>query len=616
MSRGESKAKRRERLVRQAQGLPKSAGAYLFLDGGGRVIYVGKSKSLRSRVRSYFGNPADLAPKVQRTVDSTHEIDFIVTPSEMEALLLEYNLIKEHRPRYNVVYRDDKKYPYIQVTLPETFPRVFPTRKMESDGSRFFGPYTDVGAMRRTLQTLRTVFPLPTCKLNLVPGMSERGCLDYFLGRCVGPCRGDVDPKEYRTIVNDVLRFLDGKKDDVVITLERDMVRAAREMRYEDAAKLRDRLLSLKKTVAKQHVTLKGQSDVDAVGFVRLGRQAIGVLLSVRDGRVIGRDRIEIGCTPAERESEILRGLFLGFYHLHDRVPREILVRTEPGDAPLLREWLGDKVGRQVALRIPRRGVGVRLLEMAEHNAQVALARPETGLEARSRGPKTAVAAVAKALGLAKPPRRIEGFDISTIQGTDTYASMVVFEEGAPAKAEYRTFRIREAPRRDDPRAIEEAVRRRARRIRTAGGRPDLMLIDGGPTQLGAASRALASEALEDLPVVSLAKREELIFFPGRAEPLRLPPDADALKLLQRVRDEAHRFALRAHRRRRGGRVASSVLDEVPGIGPSRRRVLIHRFGSVEAIRKATLSEIAEVPGIGRELALSLWTHLGGAEES
>ncbi len=615
MSRGEPKARRRERLLRHAQGLPRSPGTYLFLDVAGRVVYVGKAKSLRARVRTYFGNPDDLVAKVARTVDATHDIDFIVTRTEMEALLLEYNLIKEHRPRYNVVYRDDKKYPYIRVTLPETFPRVFPTRKVENDGSRFFGPYTDVGAMRRTLRILRTVFPLPTCKLNLVEGMSERGCLDYFLGRCVGPCRGDVDPGEYRKVVDDVLLFLDGKKDEVVTALERDMQRAAREMRFEEAAKLRDRLFSLKKTVAKQHVTLEGQGDVDALGFVRLGREAVGVLLTVRGGRVIGRDRLEIGCTPAEQESEILRGLFLGFYSSRDDVPAEILVRNDPGDAELVASWLGEKAGRKVTLRKAQRGSGRKLLEMAEHNAQVALAGPESA-PGPSRTPRASVTAVAKALGLEKPPRRIEGFDISTIQGTDTYASMVVFEEGAPAKGEYRTFRIREAPRRDDPRAIEEAVRRRARRIRAAGGGPDLMLIDGGPTQLDAAARALAEQEIADVPVISLAKREELIFFPNRPEPLRLPPDAEALKLLQRVRDEAHRFALRAHRRRRGARVASSVLDDVPGIGPAKRRVLIHRFGSVDAIRRASLDEIAEVPGIGRSLALSLWTHLGGAEES
>jgi excinuclease ABC subunit C len=615
MSRGEAIGARRERLARRARELPRKPGAYLFLDGSGRVLYVGKAKSLRARVRTYFGNPSDLGPKVARTVEATHGIDFIVTGSELEALLLEYNLIKEHRPRYNVVYRDDKKYPYLRVTLGETFPRVFPTRRIENDGSRYFGPYADVGAMRRTLRILRTVFPLPTCKLHLVEGMSERGCLDFFLGRCVGPCRGDVDPEEYRRIVDDALLFLDGKKDDVVATLERDMERAAREMRYEDAAKLRDRLSSLRRTVAKQHVTLKGEGDVDALGFVRLGREAVGVLLIVRGGRVVGRERLEIGCTPAERESEILRGLFLGFYSQRDDVPGEVLVRIEPGEPELLRSWLESKAGRKVALRTPRRGTGRKLLEMAEHNAQVALEGGQ-GASGPARRAGGGVAAVAKALGLPKPPRRIEGFDISTIQGTDTYASMVVFEDGAPAKGEYRTFRIREAPRRDDPRAIEEAVRRRARRIRAAGGGPDLVLIDGGPTQLDAASRGLAAEDLPNVPVVSLAKREELIFFPGRPEPLRLPPEAEALMLLQRVRDEAHRFALRAHRRRRGGRVASSILDEVPGIGPAKRRLLIHRFGSVDGIRGASLDEIAGVPGIGRALALSLWTHLGGAEES
>jgi excinuclease ABC subunit C len=443
--------------------------------------------------------------------------------------------------------------------------------------------------------------------------MSERGCLDFFLGRCVGPCRGDVDPDDYRKIVDEVLLFLSGKKDDVVARLERDMAAAAREMRYEDAAKLRDRLFSLRRTVAKQHVTHDSKEALDAIGVSRLGRKAVGVCLQVRDGRVVGRDRLEIGCAPHELDGRILRGLLLGFYQPRESLPRRVLLPSLPEDDDLLAAWLEQKAGRRVELKVPRRGASRRLLEMAEYNAQVALAGDAD--RAPSRKARDDVEATRVALGLSAAPRRIEGFDISTIQGTDTYASMVVFEDGVPAKAEYRTFRIRDAPRRDDPRAIEEAVRRRARRARVAGGAADLVLIDGGPTQLDAAVRALREEELGEVPVVSLAKREELIHFPGRPEPLRLPRASEALKLLQRVRDEAHRFALRAHRRRRGGRVAASVLDEVPGIGPARRKVLIHRFGSVEGIRRAGLDEIATVPGIGREIALSLWTHLGGAED-
>ncbi len=614
MSRGETKAGRRKRLAEFARSLPNEPGAYLFLDASARPIYVGKAKSLRSRVRSYFGKPDELAAKVARTIDQTHDIDFLVTRSEMEALLLEYNLIKEHRPRYNVVYRDDKRYPYVKVSLDETYPRVTTTRRIEDDGSRYFGPYTDVGAMRRTLRILGTLFPMPSCTLKLEPGMSERGCLDYFLGRCVAPCRGGVDPVEYRRMVDDVLLFLEGKKDGIVAQLESDMGQASRELRFEDAAKLRDRLRSLRQTVAKQHVDLGGRQNVDALGLARLGRQAIGVLLIVRNGRVIGRDRLEIGCTPHEAESRIARGLLLGFYPTREDVPREVLLPCDVPDAELLGEWLSERAGRKVRLRVPQRGDGRRILEMAEHNAQVALTREEERGPS-SRRAKDDVEALAGALGLEAPPARIEGFDVSTIQGTDTYASMVVFEGGAPAKAEYRTFRIREAPRRDDPRSIAEAVRRRARRIAAGGRAPDLILIDGGPTQLEAAADALRAENLGDVPLISLAKREELVFFPARSEPLRLPRSSGALQLLQRVRDESHRFALRAHRRRRGGRVAASVLDDVPGIGPARRKLLLQRFGSVSGIREASLAQIAEVPGLGREIAMAVWTHLGGAEE-
>lgn len=614
MSRGESRARRRERLARKAKDLPDAPGVYLFLDSSARPIYVGKASSLRARVRSYFTDSDDLPPKTLRTVEHAHDLDFLVTRSEMEALLLEYNLIKEHRPRYNVVYQDDKRYPYLKVTLAETFPRVMPTRRVEDDGSRYFGPYTDVGAMRRTLRILGTIFPLPTCSLKLVPGMHERGCLDWFLGRCVGPCRGEVDPAEYRKIVDEVVLFLEGKKGDVVASLERDMNRAAREQRFEDAARLRDRLFSVQATVERQHVTIEGGGDVDALALARLGRQAVGVLLTVRGGRVLGRDRLEIVCTPAEPESGLVRGLLLGFYHVREGIPGEVLVPVEPPDAELIGAWLSERAGRRVRVRVPRRGDGKKLLELAEENAGVALVRSEESGPSRSRA-EADVQAAAKELGLDAVPRRIEGFDISTTQGTDTYASMVVFVDGSPAKAEYRTYRIREAPRRDDPRAIEEVVRRRARRIAAGGVAPDLLLIDGGPTQLDAAMRALTAEGLATLAVVSLAKREELVHFPGRSEPLRLPRDSGARRLLQRVRDEAHRFALRAHRRRRGARVASSMLDEVPGIGPARRRLLLERFGSVAGIREAGLEEIAAVPGVGRETALAVWTHLGGAED-
>jgi excinuclease ABC subunit C len=418
-----------------------------------------------------------------------------------------------------------------------------------------------------------------------------------------------VDPDEYRKLVEEVLLFLNGKKEDVVADLEREMNRAAREMRFEDAARLRDRLSSIKTTVARQHVTFDDKGDVDALGVARLGKRAIGVLIAMRSGRVIGRDRIEIGCTPQELDGEIVRGLLLGFYQPRGTVPREVLVPTEPFDHELLQGWLSDLSGGRVKLRVPQRGDSVRILEMARHNAEVALAPERT---AGATG--NSLDDVASALGLAKPPTRIEGFDISTIQGTDTYASMVVFTNGEAEKSEYRTFRIREAPIRDDPRSIEEAVRRRARRVLASGGGPDLMLIDGGPTQLDAAVRALRVTGL-DVPIVSLAKREELIHFPGRAEPLRLPKESDALKLLQRVRDEAHRFALRAHRRRRATRVSGSVLDEVPGVGPARRRLLLQRFGSVDGLRRASVDEIAALPGIGREVALTVWTHLGGAED-
>jgi excinuclease ABC subunit C len=597
--------------------LPREPGAYLFKNGAGRVLYVGKAKSLRARVRSYFGDPADLTPKVRRTVEQTHEIDVIVAPSEMEALLLEYNLIKEHRPRDNVRYRDDKKYPYLKLTLGETFARVTPTRHVTDDGSRYFGPYSDARAMRQTLRVLGSVFPLPTCKLRLAEGMSERGCLDYFIGRCVGPCRGDVDPADYRRLVDEVILFLTGKKERIVAELEREMARAARELRFEDAARLRDRLFSVRRTVEQQIVAIPGGKSLDVLGVARGALRVVGALLQVRSGKVIGRERLELDCRPEEKAGAILTGLLLGFYSAREEIPEQVLLSGAPADGALLERWLGQRRGGRVHLRVPRRGEGVKLLRMAEYNAEVMLVDGEAGDDDGGvRRGESAAAALARELGLTGPLARIEGVDVSTTQGRDTYASLVVFQRGIPAKAEYRTYRIREAPRRDDPRCIEEVVERRARRIGAGGAKPDLILIDGGLTQLEAALRGLRAGESADVPVISLAKREEVVHLPGRQAPLRLATGSPALQLLQRVRDEAHRFALKAHRRRRGSRVTASVLEEVPGIGPAKRRLLLARFASVSGMRRAGLAEIAAVPGIGRRLALAIWTHLGGAEEA
>ncbi len=612
MRTGASRAERRARLLETARALPREPGAYLFRDALGRVIYVGKAKQLRSRVRSYFQESSDLGPKVQRTAELVHAIDYVVTRTEREALLLEFNLIKEHRPRYNVVYRDDKRYPYLKVTLADPFPRILPTRRIEDDGARYFGPYADVGSMRRTLRILGSLFPLPTCSLKLRVGMSERGCLDVSIGRCVGPCRGNVDPGEYRAIVDEAMRFLEGRKDAVVTGLEREMARASRELRYEDAARLRDRIVALERTVEKQAVTMQATGERDVLGFARLGRLAVGALLQVREGRVIGRERMELGCSAADLDGEIVRGLLLGFYEPREEIPREILVQSPPSEPELLAAWLSEKSGHPVKLRAPSRGESRRLVELATHNAQVALGpREREGPARAARAPES----LATAIGLEKAPHRIEGVDVSTIQGTDTYASLVVFLEGVSHPEEYRTYRIREAPKRDDPRSIEEVVRRRARRIVAGDAPPDLFLIDGGPTQLAAAVRALQESGAPPIPVISLAKRLEEIHIPGRAEPIRLPADSEARQLLQRVRDEAHRFALRAHRRRRGARLATSMLDEITGVGVRKRKLLLERFGSVEAMRRAGIDAIATVPGIGRRLALAIWAHLGGAEE-
>ncbi|MDP6460516.1 MAG: excinuclease ABC subunit UvrC [Gemmatimonadota bacterium] len=607
MSEASSSAVRRKRLAREAAELPRAPGVYLFRDDEGAVIYVGKAKVLRTRVRSYFAPTADPAVKVKRTVSQTDSVETIVTRTEVEALLLEYNLIREYRPRYNVVYRDDKRYPYLKVTLGEPYPRVVPTREVVEDGSRYFGPYTDVGSMRSALRALGAAFPLPTCRIRLTEGMSERGCLDHQLGRCVAPCRGDGDPAEYRRIVEEVMSFLGGRGVGILSALEEDMARASRDRRYEEAARIRDRLRSLRSTLETQHVTL-GRGNLDALGFARDGSRGTGVLIHLREGRVVGRDRLDVECGPEDSPAEVARVLLLGFYRSRSTIPPQILLPARVADAPVLESWLGERAGRRVRLRVPSRGDGARLLEMADHNAAVAVGAGAERVETRD----AALVELAAVLGLPGLPGRIEGFDISHVQGRDAYASLVVFRGGQPSRAEYRTFGIRTAARADDPGAIGEAVGRRAKTAREEGTIPDLVLVDGGEAQLEAARRALMEAGLGGVPVAALAKREEVVRLAGSPGEVCMKEGDHALALLQRVRDESHRFARRAHLRKRGKRMRESALDGIPGIGPKRRRALLRAFGSPEGLRLAGREGIAAVPGIGVELARAIWERMSG----
>jgi excinuclease ABC subunit C len=571
--------------------LPRAPGVYLFRDARGDVLYVGKARDLRNRVRSYFQSARNLPAKTQALVERLADVEWITTGSEHEAYLLEESLIKSHRPKYNVLLRDDKHYPFLKLTA-HPFPRLVVARRREDDGALYFGPYPSAGAVRAAERLIRRLFPLRTCTDRKFETVT-RPCLLYHIKRCPAPCVGYVDAAAYGRIVDEVNAFLSGRRDEVRRELARRMAEAAEALRFEEAAELRDRLRALEEVLAEQTVVLRRKVDLDAVGVAREGRDAVGEVFQVREGQVVGRRRYLFRLPPEAEDGEILTRLLVAHYQ-REAVPPEILVPTAPPADDGARAFLAERRGGPVRLLSPRRGEKRDLLALALRNAAEGL--DEVREEAAAH--EEALTALASALGLDGPPRRIEGYDISNTQGTLSVAAMVVFREGTPAPSHYRRFNIRTVVGADDFASLREAVARRMRRLSSRdasfGERPDLLLIDGGRGQLAAVLAALA-ETPNPPAVAALAKREEAIYVPGVAEPLRLPAWHPGLRLLQRVRDEAHRFANAGHGRRRSQALRRSRLDAVEGIGPKRRRALLSAFGSVEGIRQASVEEIVRV---------------------
>ena len=587
-----------DRLARKLDALPDKPGVYLWKSAAGETLYVGKAKSLRARVPSYFGPDGGATPERAALVAQIADLETIIVPNEAQALLLENNLIKEHKPRFNIRLTDDKSYPRIAVTLGEPFPRVLVVRRVAMAGARFFGPYTDVATLRQTLRIIRRIFTVRSCHWDLPGEAPARPCLDYHIERCRAPCVGYQTEADYRRMIDDVVVFLEGKTVDVRIRLRERMQQASQQLDFERAAQLRDALKWLDQLEQPQAVELIGRGDADAVGLARDGDDVCGVVLRVRDGKLIARDHWFLENAEHETEGAILAAFLVRCYLPLEVRARRVLLPFAPDDLASLTE-----LAPAVDWHVPQRGSDAKLAELADQNARYlldGLKIESFDIDERAADP---VFALGRDLGLAAVPRAFVCIDISTNQGRDTVGSLVWFEAGRPKKAEYRRFRIRGAPQ-DDFAAVHEVVTRYLTRRRDEGKPlPDLMVIDGGKGQLGAALDAARGVGLEQLPIVSLAKREEEIYQPGLGEPLRLSRRSPSLKLLQRARDEAHRFAVSYSRQRRSRRTITSELLAIPGIGPGRRRALLERFGSLAGVKTATPAEIAALPGFSTKLA-------------
>ena len=592
----------RERL----KALPAKPGVYLLKSGTGDILYVGKAASLRHRVRSYFGPPRNLPPKVQDLAARVEELDFIVTDSEQEAIILENNLIKRHRPEYNVRLKDDKSYPYIKVSLNEEWPRVFLTRRFEDDGARYFGPYASAASVRKTVDLLKELFRFCSPRW-VITGSKPRPCFDYYIKRCAGACSGELTREEYREIVQQVVMFLEGKHSAVVRDLRRQMDSAAHAEEFERAALLRDRLQAVASVSEAQKIMSPYATDRDVIAVATERNEACVQVFFIRGGRLIGKEHFILEGTQDEEPGRIIASFIQLFYASAPHVPPELLVQSEPEDMSLISSWLGSVRGGKVSVAVPRRGDKRKLVEMVAENCTQVLEQMKAKWLADSGRTGAALKELQERLGLPGLPRRVECYDISDIRGTSAVGSMVVFEDGRPRPSHYRRFRIKTVDAIDDYAMMQEVLRRRFKRVNADDGSPwavlpDLVLIDGGKGHLSSALEVVRELGVDSVPLASLAKENEEVFLPGRAEALILPRDSQALYLLQRVRDEAHRFALSYHQRVRRKKSMRSAL-EVPGIGPSRRRALLKEFGSVRGIREASVEDLARVPGISRALA-------------
>ena len=598
-------------------------------DVRGDVLYVGKATNLRSRVRSYFGSSRSLEPKVLALAQLVVTVDHVLTRNEAEALLLEATLVKRHQPQYNVRLKDDKHYPYLKVDVQNPWPRVTITRRVEADGARYFGPYASAGSVRRTLDVVKKLFPWRSCT-KPITGTDPRPCLDYYIKRCIAPCTAFCTKEEYDEVINQTVLFLDGRSREVLDHVEAEMLKASDDLEFERAARLRDQAEAIRRVTERQQMATTTPLDADVFALARSGDEACVQVFFVRGTAVADTDSFMLDGTQDASDAEVLSAFLAQFFESATYVPRNVLLSMRPDDLEELQAALRERRGSAVEIRVPERGELRQLVASAEENARSTLAAHRVRWMSDRDKTQAAMTLLQDELDLPAPPNRIECYDISTIQGTNTVASMVVFEQGAPVNGQYRRFRIKTVEGQDDFASMREVLTRRFSRLAASRRRrreatvtqaetaevdaaeeeptawdivPDLVIIDGGKGQLGAALDVMRDLELADVPVCGLAKREEEVFVKDVDEPIVLPRDSQALYLIQRVRDEAHRFAITYHRKLRGQSAQRSVLDSIPGVGPRRKRALLRKFGSVRALQEASVEEIATTVGFTRRLA-------------
>lgn len=595
-------------LQRKLDSLPDGPGVYLWKDASGTVLYVGKARNLRSRVRSYFLNDHAGSAKNQLLMRLIADVETIVVASETQSLLLENNLIKEYLPRFNVSLKDDKSYPSIAVTLKDPFPRVLVTRRRDLPGARYFGPYTDVGEMRRTLALVRRIFTVRSCGDDIPRERRERPCLDFYIGRCRAPCVDRQDEAAYRAMIGEVVAFLEGRTVDVRSRLREMMQEASARENFERAKDLRDSLRWLEQVDTPATVEVVGTGDADVIGYARDGDDAVGVLFRVREGRVVHREHRFLENVEEEGDDAILEAFLVRYYVPLEGRARRVILPFPPAEQAQIAALVPES-----SWSVPQRGTARNWLDLAERNARHLLESLRLESFESDERADDPVYALGRDLGLASVPRILVCVDISTNQGKDTVGSLVTFEGGRPKKSEYRKFKIKGAGQQDDYAAIHEVVTRYLTRRRDESKPiPDLMVIDGGKGQLGAALEAATALGMDQIPFIGLAKREEEVLVPGQVDPLRLPRRSPSLRLLQRARDEAHRFGLAYNRVRRSARTITSALLEIPGVGAERRRRLLERFGSLAGVKSASIAEVAELPGFSTALAARVLDHLKG----
>jgi len=615
------------RIEAQLKVVPTKPGCYLMKDKSGKVIYVGKAINLRNRVRSYFHNSAQNHPRTQQLVRKISDIDWIVVDSELEALILEMNLIKRYRPHYNIRLKDDKQYPYIKVHWSDPFPKVTVTRRMVQDGSRYFGPYTSVWAVHQTLDLIRRIFPYLTCDRTITGG-DERACLYYDIKLCIAPCIGAVDQDEYRAMTEDLCQFLLGRTEPIVSRMKAQMNKAAQELQFEKAATVRDQLRAIENIVERQKVISSEYVDSDVIAMARSDGEACVQVFFIRGGKLIGREYFLLEGTAESPDPNVIAEFIKQFYDQSPMVPPQVLLPHELEEAQIIQQWLRKKSNAgQVELLIPEEGQLKDLVNMAAENAAETLTALQAQWQSDRHRQTEALAELQAALEITEPLSRIECYDISNTQGTAAVGSMVVYEQGVPKKQHYRRFNIRNVSGPDDFASMEEVLRRRFKRwsvIQEAedapGNKPDpsfallpeLILVDGGKGQLGRAIKVVEQYGLTDqIHIAGLAKQNEELFVRGKSKPIILPRQSQGLYLVQRIRDEAHRFAITSHRNRRTKLGLASRLDAIPGIGPTRRKKLLQHFGSLKGIEQASIEELEAVPGINRKLAEAIKSDLG-----